>query len=195
MKRSLVLALGLAALLAGPATAKGPGKATITGPGLHEAIVLAGDAEGNMSSRFGRFVQQVGFFPQVFVQSPDSTSPVQPAGRLGPRYDVVYAVPGPNSDTWTIRQDLYPFAAAGPLTHVRPGQVIFTSMKTHGGWYRSPFSLPRTLVSLGFPERAPKLKESELGAGAWAGIGAGCALAFGVGVVLLRRRDSGEAPA
>jgi hypothetical protein len=119
MKRTLVVALALAALLAGPAAAKGPSKASITGPGLDRAIVLAGDAEGNMNSRFGRFVQQVGFFKQVFVY-PGSTSPERPPGRLGPRYDVVYTVPGPNHDTWTVRQELYPFAAAGPVTTSAP---------------------------------------------------------------------------
>ena len=196
MKRSLALALALvfAGVLAGAAAAKGPVAATITGPGLGKAIVVGGDAEGNVSSVFGRFVQQVGFFPQVFTQAPDSTSRVRPRGVLGPRYDVAYRVPGPNNDIWTVRQELYPFAAAGPVTYVRPGQTIFTSMRTHGGWYRSPLSLPRTLVSLGFPARAPSLKESGLDAGAWAGIGSGTALALcaAAAIVVGRRRNPGR---
>jgi hypothetical protein len=195
MKRLIVLALGLAALLATPAAAKGPVAASITGPGLDRAIVLVGDAEGNTSSRFGLFVQQVGFFPQVFTQTPDSTSRVRPPGALGPRYDVAYRVPGPNNDTWTVRQELYPFAAAGPITHVRPGQTIFTSMATHGGWYRSPFSLRRTLVALGFPSRPPTVNQSGLGAGAWTGIGIGFALMVSAAWFVRRRRSSGETPA
>ena len=198
MKRILVVTLGLAALLAGPAAAKGPVKATITGPGLDRAIVLAGDAEGNAGSRFGRFVEQSGFFPQVFRQTPDSTSRVRPSGRLGPRYDVVYLVPGPNNDDSTVRQELYPFAAIGPVTYTRPGQPVFPTegMTTHGGWYRSPYSLRRTLVSLGFPAKAPSLKQSGLGVGAWAGIAAGAlALAAATALLIRRRRGSGEAPA
>jgi hypothetical protein len=193
MKRLLVVAVGLAALIAGPATAKGPVAASITGPGLDRAIVLAGDAEGNTSSRFGLFVQQAGFFPQVFTQTPDSTSRVRPQGTLGPRYDVAYRVPGPNNDTWTVRQELYPFAAGGPVTYIRPGQTIFTSMQTHGGWYRSPLSLPRTLVSLGLPSRPPAVKESGLGPGAWAGIAAGIAIAVGAAAMLIRRRHGDAA--
>jgi hypothetical protein len=149
--------LVLAAVLAGQAAAKGPTKVTITGPGLSHAIVLGGDAEGTMSSRFGRLVEQSGWFPQVFQQSPDSTSRVRPPGRLGPRYDAVYVVPGPNGTVATVRQQLYPYAAAGPITYVRPAQPVFptSGTTTHGGWYRSPVALRRTLASLGFPARAP----------------------------------------
>jgi hypothetical protein len=93
MKRLLVLALALAGVFAGAATAKGPTAATIRGPGLDRAIVVGGDAEGNVNSAFGRFVQQAGFFPQVFTQTPDSTSHVRPQGALGPRYEVAYRVP------------------------------------------------------------------------------------------------------
>lgn len=196
MKRLLALAAALAAVFALPAAAKGPSKATITGPGLDRPIVLSGDAEGNLSSRFGQLVERTGWFAEVFRQTPDSTSRVPPQGKLGPRYDAVYLVPDGNGVTSRIRQELYPFAAAGPVTHVRPGQPIF-GMATHGGWYRSPFSLRRTLVSLGFPARDPSPKESGLGGGAWAGIGAGVALMLGaaVAVVTRRRRGSGEAPA
>ena len=47
MRRS-VLIIGCAALLlAGAAQAKGPDRATITGPGLAKPVVLTGDAESN----------------------------------------------------------------------------------------------------------------------------------------------------
>ena len=69
-------------------------------------------------------------------------------------------------------------------------------MQTRGGWIQAPQALLPTLVSLGFPERAPSLKESGRGAGAWAGIAAGIALALGAaGVLLIGRRKSGEAAA
>ena len=146
--------LGLAAILAGTAAAKGPTRAAITGPGVARAIVLNGNPEGNVSSRFGQLVEQTGWFAQVFRQTPDSTSRVRPRGALGPRYDAVYLVPEGNGNTRTIRQELYPFAAAGPVTHLQAGQPIF-GMTTHGGWYRSSVALRRTLVSLGLPAKAP----------------------------------------
>jgi hypothetical protein len=157
MKRSLAVMLGLAVVLAGPAAAKGPTKVTITGRGLSHAIVLAGNAEGNMSSRFGRLVELTGLFPQVFRQSPDSTSRIRPPGKLGPRYDAVYVVPGPNGTAATVRQQLYPYASSGPITYARPKQPVFPSegMTTHGGWYRSPVALKRALISLGLPAKAP----------------------------------------
>ena len=107
MKRSLVLALGLAALLAGPAAAKGPTAATITGPGLHGAIQLHGDPEGMPYTRFGRFLQGGGFFQQVFRQVPNATLRVQPKVKLGPRYDVVYVLPTPDRKS-LLHQQLYP---------------------------------------------------------------------------------------
>jgi hypothetical protein len=157
MKRILVLSFALGLVFAGAAAAKGPTRVTITGPGLAHPIVLGGDAEGNMGSRFGRLVELSGWFPQVFRQTPDSTSRMRPPGRLGPRYDAAYRVPGPNGTVSTVRQQLYPYASAGPLTYVRPGQTVFPSggQTTHGGWFRSPVALRRTLVSLGLPVKAP----------------------------------------
>jgi hypothetical protein len=197
MKRSLVLVLVLAVACCGQAAAKGPVAATITGPGVDRAISIGGDAEGNVSSPFGVFVEQVGYFPQVFTQTPDSTSRVAPAGRLGPRYDVAYRVPGPDGKARTVRQELYPFAAIGPVTHMRAGQPVFPTMgmSTHGGWFQSPYGLRATLVTLGLPAKAPSVKQSGLGAGAWAGIAVGAFVLAGAATLLLRRRKSGESPA
>jgi hypothetical protein len=153
MKRSLVLAtaLALAAVLAGAASAKGPASVTITGPGLDEPIVLRGNAEGSVTSRIGRIVQFGGWFPQAFGQIPDSTTKQAPTKRLGPRYVALWVVPVGGGRSVTIRQDLYPWAAGGPVTHMRAGQRIFDA-GTHGGWYRGPFALRATLASLGVPK-------------------------------------------
>jgi hypothetical protein len=195
MKRTLALTFFLALALAGTATAKGPTKATITGPGLSHPIVLNGTPESNLGSRFGSLIEDGGWFPEVFQQSPDSTSRTAPTSQLGPRYDAVYVVPTGNGQSVTIRQELYPFAAGGPVTHVRPGQPIF-DMTSHGGWYRPPAALRTTLVALGLPRQSPSLKEAGLGTGAWAGIAAGCALLLAAAAFLLRRhRGTEEAPA
>ncbi len=155
MKRLLlVLVLGLGLVLAGPAAAKGPSKVTVTGPGLGQPVVLTGDPESNLGSLFGRLVDQSGWFPLVFRQSPDPTSRTSPAGRLGPGYLATYVVPVGGNATTTIRQRLYPFASGGPVTFVRAGQHIFGGL-THGGWYRAPAALRRTLAAIGLPSKPP----------------------------------------
>jgi hypothetical protein len=158
MKRSLLITAALALAFAAPAGAKGPDQATITGPGLDEAIVLGGDAEGNFTSTFGRFVHGAGFVSAVFQQTPDPMLRQRPKGDLGPRYDVVYRVPGGDAGTSTVRQVLYPYAPGGAVTYVRPGQLIFDGQHaTHGGWFVSPDpAFAKLLVSLGLPDAAPR---------------------------------------
>jgi hypothetical protein len=194
MKRWVGCVAALAAVVAAPAAAKGPTAATITGPGLHGPIQLHGDPESAPDSRFGRLLQGGGFFQQVFRQVPDATLRVQPKVRLGPRYEVVYLLPTPAGKS-RIRQQLYPYAEGGPLTYVHPHQVFYGSMDTRGGWIQTPQALLPTLVTLGFPSRAPSVRESSLGAGAWAGIAAGIALAAGAATALVRRSRSGNTPA
>jgi hypothetical protein len=156
MERSLTLVLLLAVALAvpGAAVAKGPSKVTITGPGLDHPIVLSGDAEGNVGSRFGRLVEQSGWFALAFRRLPDPTSPRRPAGALGPAYLAIYVVPTGSSASVRIRQELYPYASPGAVAHMQAGQALFSGT-THGGWYRGGATLRRTLTALGLPARAP----------------------------------------
>ncbi len=194
MKRIVfVLLLGL--VLAGPAAAKGPSKVTITGPGLAEPIVLSGDPESNVGSRFGRLVDHSGWFAEVFQQSPDPTSSTRPTGRLGPRYTATYVVPIGGDASKPVRQQLYPFAAGGPVTHTRAGQPVFVGTVTHGGWYRAPIALRRTLVAIGLPSKPP-VAAAGLSSGAWAGIATACAIALAAAAFLARRhRRPRQAPA
>src|SRR5438132_13941556 len=122
---------------AGTAAAKGPSQATISGPGLGQPIVLRGDAESNASSRFSVIVQESGFFATVFGgQVPDPTLKARPAGDVGPRYDVVYIVPGPNNSENRLRAELYPYAKPAPLAHMAAGQRFWDGRVTRGGWVR-----------------------------------------------------------
>ena len=151
MKR-LILALTIAALVV-PAVAlgKGPSAATMDGPGGGGGITFSGD-EG--SGPLGHLTEQSGWFAAVFDQTPDPMLPSRPKGDLGPKYDVIYTVPGPNNDTFTIRQAIYPYAKQGPVTYLAPGQPIF-DMKTRGGWYQAGPELKETLVAAGLPATAP----------------------------------------
>ena len=130
MRRSLLLTFALGALIfASTAVAKGPTAATITGPGLDSPLSISG-TEG--SGDLGLLVQEVGFFPAAFDQSPDPMLDKRPSGRLGPRYKIVHDL---GSDT--LRQDLYPYAKPFALTYMKPGQKIFYGT-TRGGWFQSP---------------------------------------------------------
>src|SRR6266704_551847 len=96
MRRPLLLATALAALLLFPAAsaAKGPSVASVTGPG------------------------------------------------------------GPNGDS-SLRQDLYPYAAKGPVTYMAPDQKFWGRQYTPGGWSRGTIQLRNALVKAGLPSRAP----------------------------------------
>jgi hypothetical protein len=70
---------------------------------------VKGLGEAGPGTPLGSLVQYGGFFPQVFGGVPDPTRRTRPAGDLGPRYRVVYRVPGPGGKS-TIGQDVYPYA-------------------------------------------------------------------------------------
>jgi len=185
MKR-LLFVLAAAALLAPAALAKGPSQATVTGPGLSEAIVFKGLGDSSA------LTEQAGFFPAVFGQTP---SPMikRPAGKLGPRYTIHYVVPGGNAKPYRITQYLYPYAAGGAVTFLRPGQPIFGATTT-GGWYYAGGVLKQTLVRAGLPKAAPRVSASASSSGSnialFAGIGIPGALALAGAAVLVARRRS-----
>jgi hypothetical protein len=186
IRRSLAAAplVFLALLIPATASAKGPSEATITGPGLDSAIEFKGQ-EGNYSQAFGQLIEAGGFFPQTFVQSPDPVKRNRPTGRLGPRYDVSYVVPGPSTDT--LRQELYPYAALGPVTYMKPGQRFWGDQQTHGGWFRAGTALKSTLVQAGLPKNAPSTRHSSSSRTAIA-LGGGLGFALGLGALLFYRR-------
>lgn len=157
------LAAGMSAAaaitLAAPALAKGPSQARITGPGLAHAIVISGNGEPGQQSSLGTLAQQTRLFFVLFgmnVSVPPRTPPQlrtpPPTASLGPRYAISYTVPGgitshPDQQFGQVRQDLYPWAAAGPLVYTPPGQ--YDGPFPVAGWLRASHNLPRTLARLG----------------------------------------------
>jgi hypothetical protein len=106
---------------------------------------------------------------------------------LGPRYTIVWTVPGPPGPaTHRVRQDLYPYARGGAVTYTKPGQPIFEGT-TKGGWYRNA-ELKNTLVALGLPARAPST--SGVSAALIGGLAAGAALL--AAAALFWRRQRGQ---
>jgi hypothetical protein len=136
----------------GPAFAKGADQATITGPGLAQAIVLGGEGEpGSIGDKLGQLANGGGLFLAMF--GPDGgkqLAPSAPAGALGPKYEVAFRVPGGAPTPDVVRQDLYPLAEGGPVTYTPPDQIELAG-RTTGGWYRAPNGFAAVLGSLGIP--------------------------------------------
>lgn len=218
MNRGVLFAAVLAVFLLTPATAtaKGPTAASISGPGLSRPLLLRGFGESGDGSPLAVLTMDGGFFPAAFGQSPDPMLPGRPAADLGPRYVVVYTVPGP-SDTDHIRQELFPYAEGGPVLYTAPNQPFFDSERTRGGWFRAPERLKAALVRAGFPdtpsakgsardvskENSEQLASSAPGSGGGgvsggqiglAAIAVALAAALG-GTVVVRRRWRGPHPA
>jgi hypothetical protein len=186
MRRLIVLAAaGMLAALAVTATAaaKGPTTATFSGPGLDHAIPVKGEGEMGTGTPLGSLVELGGFFPQMFVETPDLTTRARPASALGPRYRLAYGVPGPNGIS-TVVQDVYPYAKT-PVTYMSSGQRFWGSQRTHGGWFVAGAGLKATLVGAGLPESPP----ASGGSFPWTWTGAG-ALALVLLLVLVLRRRS-----
>jgi hypothetical protein len=181
MKRFLFV-LCAAALLAPAALAKGPTEAAITGPGLSKPISFKGLGDAS------KLTEYAGVFPAVFGQSPDPMLKGPPAGKLGPKYTIRYVVPGQNSTAFRLIQDLYPYARAGAVTYMKPGQPIFGA-KTTGGWYPAGIVLKELLVRAGLPRAAPRVS-SGTNLALVAGIGIPGALALAGAALLVARRRS-----
>ena len=152
MRIYLAAAVFVALALPVLAAAKGPVGASISGPGLDRSLSVRGDGEGP-GTALGTLAMASGFFPQMFGQTPDPTLTSRPGTSLGPRYRVVYAVPGPNGVESRIVQLVYPYAKLGALSFMRPGQVFWDGETTHGGWFRAGASLKRMLVRAGLPTK------------------------------------------
>ncbi len=164
---SLVIALtagmsiAAAITLAAPALAKGPSQARITGPGLAHPIVVSGNGEPGQQSKLSTLAVQTGLFFVLFgtnvsvpAQAPPQLRTPPSQASLGPRYTIIYTVPGgiTSQQVGQVRQDLYPRAAAGPVVYTPSGQ--HSGPFPVAGWLRASHGLPRTLARLGVPSSA-----------------------------------------
>src|SRR6516162_2633273 len=154
------MSIAAAITLAAPALAKGPSQARISGPGLAHAIVVAGNGEPGQQGRLGTLAVQTGLFIVLFganagalPQTPHQLRTPLPEASLGPRYTIIYTVPGvtprPGEQFGRIRQDLYPRAAGGLLVYTPRGQNGFGGLLSVTGWLRASPRLARTLAQLG----------------------------------------------
>src|SRR6266568_4809247 len=158
------MSIAAAMTLATPALAKGPSQARITGRWLVHTIVISGDGEPGQQSRLASLAQQTDLFNVLFgagagagVPPPARLRPAPPKASLGPRYTVIYTVPGvdprPGEQFGRVRQVLYPYAAGGPVIYTPPGQRGFGQALQAAGWLRGSAQLTHTLTQLGVPPR------------------------------------------
>jgi hypothetical protein len=209
-RRILVLAtLAMAALLVLPATAqaKGASKATLGGGGLPGPVTIGGNGEAGSGDLLARLAEQTGAYAAMYEDGGQQLDAARPSGDLGPRYVVTYSIPSPAGGEDAVRQDLYPFAAAGPVSFTAAGQRFMDNMQTRGGWYHTPASLTETLAALGvrkqgnsaaaseaaIPAAAPPVTPTDKPGGSFVPllVGAGLAalLLGGVGVLFVRGRS------
>ena len=157
------MSIAAAITLAAPALAKGPSQARITGPGLVHAIVVSGNGEPGQQGTLAALAGQTGLFTVLFgvsadvgPQPPTLLRTPPPKASLGPRYTIIYTVPGvtpqPGEQFGQIRQDLYPRAVGGPVIDTPPGQPGFGQQVS--GWFRASPQLTHTLAQLGVPPRS-----------------------------------------
>ena len=148
--------------LATPALAKGPTQAGITGPGLARPVVIAGGGEPGQLDRLAVLATQTDLYTAMFgaggsVPAPDRLRTPPPASALGPRYTIVYTVPGvtpqPGQEFGRIREGLYPRAAGGPVIYIPPGQQGFGQPLLVTGWLRGTPQLVHILARLGVRPR------------------------------------------
>jgi hypothetical protein len=210
-RRILVLVtLAVVALLVLPATAqaKGASKATLGGGGLPGPVTIGGDGEAGSGDLLARLAEQTGAYTAMYEDGGQQLDAAKPKGDLGPRYVVTYTIPSPAGGEDAVRQELYPFAVAGPVSFTTAGQRFMDNMQTKGGWFHSPETLTETLAAMGVRKQASSAAASEAAIPAAAPPGtpadssdrsfvpllvgaAVVALALGGGGLLLYRRRSG----
>lgn len=204
----------VAMAVATPAFAKGPLQARITGPGLRHAVVVSGPGEPGQTGKLAVLAEQTNLFTVLFGTGGNLPAPTilrarPSAATLGPRYTIVYTVPGvmPQGDEQfgRIRQDLYPRAAGGPVIYTPPGQRGFQQKLPVSGWFRGTPQLLRTLTGLGIPTRPVEPAAQRTGLTHQGGSGSGgltwliaSTTAIAVGVLIaaglwLRRRKPATA--
>ena len=88
-----------------------------------------------------------------------------------------------------MEQDLYPYAAGGPASYMRPGQRFWGTQSTVGGWYRGTSALKTMLIKAGLPQTAPASDRVRIGGLRGIGIAAAAGVVLaGAGFAVLRRR-------
>ena len=145
----ILVVVGVVLAFGGTAQAKGPSGAEITGAGIATPIAVDRD------SVHANLVEETGLYAAAFGQEPNPMLTVAPGGELGPRFTIAWTLPwsdGRDKTLYQIDQDVYPYAAGGPVVYTAPGQIFYGSERTRGGWFRAPATLVARMRTLGVPD-------------------------------------------
>jgi hypothetical protein len=124
------------ATLSGIANAKGAQDATISGPGIRGSLIVGNGSENPAPVNVNNLAVATGTFYAISSTGPSPIRARRPRGPLGPRYRIVYRMYTGEDEVTPIRQDVYPFARAGCVTHTPGGQRVFHK-PARSGWYTS----------------------------------------------------------
>ena len=94
----------------------------------------------------------------LYDGTPPCRESAPPAGELGPHYTVTCSM---ESDQWGV-QEVYPYAAGGPVIHDR--EAAF-DRDAPGGWFRADRRLLTVWTRLGMPTQAQAIADSARAAG------------------------------
>ena len=145
----MVLALGMLSFSAIPALAKGaPGEdpavrtVVLFGPNMRVPAVFQGQAALD-------FARDSGMLDAANLWSTVATTVSPATSSLGPRYTATYVfgfevTTSLHLDGDSVTQDLYPYAAGGPIAFTPPGQRLHAS-----GWWRVAPNLTSSLQAVG----------------------------------------------
>ena len=137
---TIVLAVAMVLVGAVSAIAKGPGSATLDGPGIEEPIQFLELSNGNQSHSDAA-VEMLRFTALWYGPGPESMKP--PTGELGPAYRVSWGDPAGSSEV--IVQYLYLDTPDGPLIHT-PDQIGVDGWGADViGWFPAPEGLEEAI--------------------------------------------------
>jgi hypothetical protein len=200
--RALIMAALAAVLLVIPVAAVAkeslPTAATIHGEDLAAPITVRGNAAPYSGTDLAILVQHGGLLAAMFLPPQESgLVPNPPSGDLGARYTVTYLIPRAGGGV-KVRQELYPYAAGGPVTYTPAGQLGAEGRRVQAGWWQNTPGFRVSLIALGLPDRPARgaptpTPSTAVPRATWAGwwIAGGAivgVLLLGTGAVLLRRR-------
>lgn len=178
---------------ADPAAAKGPKEATLTGPGIDEALTIhiSGDSTIDASDASFHLGLALTDMTSVYVWPSENTQTSPPDGDLGAKYTLTWTMPAPSDvdpEDHKVVQELYPSTPSGPWIHTLPS----TATTTDEGWYMAADEMPAVLAALGendTPRMEPASTSSSSGGSLaiWPPTVA-AAVAFTAGVAVGRNR-------
>jgi hypothetical protein len=134
-----LVAVAVVLVAAGPASAKGPVSATITGPGIDDPIEVLEVVSAD----------DTGVWLTLSNMADPAVLPTAPKTDLGPRHTLVWKMSGPKGSI-PVHQYLYLEADGGPLAYTEPGQPFIDGVTTEQ-WYRMPTRVRDALAAEGVP--------------------------------------------